>query len=109
MESLIATLVDAYNRKDLKTLMGCYGEQVELYALGGDEPLVRGRQALSDAYAEEFKAHPGLQVTTLGRIVHGASVIDLERIRGGAREREAMTVYRIEDGRVAQAWIAEEP
>ena len=98
--------LDAYNVRDLARFVACYAEDFALYRPPAAEPVLQGRQALSDHYAKNRFNLPQLQAELLGRLVVGHKVFDHERIHGVRPEPfEVMAAYEVCDGLIARAYF----
>ncbi len=105
-ESVVQRQLEAYNARDLDTLLTIYAADAETF----EHPaklLARGTEALRERYALRFK-EPNLHAHLLKRIVMGSTVIDHERITRtfpeGPGTLEMVMVYEVQGGRIAKAW-----
>ena len=98
---------DAYNARDLARFAACYAEDVHVWRPPAPQPVIVGRQALSNHYAVHRFNLPGLHAELLSRMLIGRKVIDQERIRGiGETPLEAAAVYAVNDeGLIAAVWF----
>ncbi len=95
----------AYNARDLDGFVACYAADVVVYRPPAVEPALVGRAAFRDFYQRERFGHAGLHATLLGRLVHGDTVFDHERITGVRPEPfEVVVVYKIADGAIVRVW-----
>lgn len=104
--SVIQRQLDAYNARDVATLVALYADEAELY----EHPstlLARGSAALRERFSLRFK-EPNLHATLLNRIVTGCMVIDHERINRtfpeGPGTQELTMIYKVQAGRITRAW-----
>ena len=104
--TLIQRQLDAYNARDLDTLLTLYAEEAELYEFPATL-LARGTSALRARFAERFR-EPNLHAALLHRIVAGHRVIDHERVTRtfpeGPGTLELTMIYEVQSGRIARAW-----
>jgi hypothetical protein len=106
-EAVVQRQLDAYNARDLARFVACYAEDVRVWRPPAPQPVLVGRQALSDHYAAHRFNLPGLHAALLGRMVFGNKVIDQERIVGvGDQPIDAAAVYEVNaDGMIAAVWF----
>ena len=105
--AIVQRQLDAYNARDLSRFVACYAQDVRVWRPPAPQPVIVGRQALSDHYAANRFNLPGLHAALLGRMVLGNKVIDHERIVGvGSAPMEAAAVYEVgADGLIAAVWF----
>ena len=110
-ESVVQRQLEAYNAKDVDALVAVYADEAEMY----EHPaklLAKGAGELRSRFAERFK-EPGLHAKLQQRIVMGAVVIDHELVTRNFPEGpgtiELVMTYRVERGRIAQAWMMAGP
>jgi len=98
--------LDAFNARDLVTLLTVYSDDAELYEHPG-KLIACGSAALRERFTIRFK-EPNLHATLLRRIVSGNTVIDHESVTrtfpDGSRKMELVMIYEVKDGRIARAW-----
>ncbi len=104
--SVVQRQLDAYNARDIPTLLAIYAEDAELY----EHPstlLARGSAALRERFAVRFQ-EPNLHARLLNRIVTAATVIDHESITRtfpeGVGTQELTMIYEVKSGRITRAW-----
>ena len=104
--TVVQRQLDAYNARDLETLLGTYADDAELY----EHPatlLARGSAQLRERFAARF-LEPNLFATLLNRIVLGELVIDHEKVSRtfpeGPGTIELVMTYEVRSGRIARAW-----
>jgi len=98
--------LDAYNARDLDTLLALYADDAEFF----EHPtklLARGTAELRQRFALRFQ-EPNLHAALVNRIACGATVIDHERVTRtfpeGPGEIEVIMIYEVQDGRISRAW-----
>ena len=106
-EAVVQRQLDAYNARDLARFVACYAEDVRVWRPPAPQPVLVGRQALSDHYASHRFNLPGLHAALLGRLVFGNKVIDQERMVGvGEQPIDAAAVYEVNaGGLIAAVWF----
>jgi len=109
--TVVQRQLDAYNAKDVDTLLAIYADVAELY----EHPstlLARGSAALRERFAVRFK-EPNLHAALLNRIVTGDIVIDQERITRtfpeGPGTLDLTMIYEVKAGRITRAWTIAGP
>lgn len=98
--------LDAFNARDIETLLSTYASDAELFA----HPmtlLTRGKHELEKLFQTRF-SEPNLKATLLNRIVCGNKVIDHERVirtfPEGPGELDLTMIYEIQDEKITKAW-----
>lgn len=105
-ESVVQRQLDAYNTKDVDSLMAVYADDaqqfehpVKLLANGAAE--IRGR------FEARFK-EPNLHAQLIKRIVCGNTVIDQEIVTRtfpeGTGRMELVAIYEVKDDKISKAW-----
>ena len=98
--------LDAYNAKDLDTLLAIYADEAELYEFPATL-LAKGSAALRERFAIRFQ-EPNLRAELLHRIVASGTVIDHERITRnfpeGPGTLELTMIYEVKTARITRAW-----
>ncbi len=103
-EEIVRRQLDAYNAHDLDGFAACFSENVRIFRMPADAPVIVGNAALRAFYAEHRFSIPDLRAELLNRIALGDTIADHERIHGlGERPSDVMAVYRINDGLIATA------
>ena len=105
-EALVQQGIDAYNAHDANAFAAVYGENMQLFDLGG-ELFLYGREALRERYAMLFANAPQIHVEIARRIVVGDVVIDEERITGTASGGDAHVgvIYEVANGLIERVWV----
>lgn len=99
---IVQRQLDAYNAHDLDGFAACFSEDVRIFRMPADAPVMVGNAALRAFYADHRFSILGLRAELLNRIALGNTVADHERIHGlGEQPSEVMAVYRINDGLIA--------
>lgn len=98
--------LDAFNARDLATLLAIYADDAELHA-HPSTLLAKGTAALRERFAVRFQ-ESNLHATLLNRIVTGDTVIDHELITRtfpeGPGTQELTMIYEVKSGRITRAW-----
>ncbi|RXK56995.1 steroid delta-isomerase [Oleiharenicola lentus] len=104
--AIIQRQLDAYNARELETLLQIYADEAELYEFPATL-LARGTAALRERFATRFR-EPNLHAALLHRIVAGDTVIDHERVTRtfpeGPGTIELTMIYQVQHGRIVRAW-----
>lgn len=102
---IVQRQVEAYNARDLKRFLACYADEVRAYRPPALEPVIVGKAAFSEFYANERFNRPALHAEIVSRMVLGHTVIDHERITGVlAQPFEVAVVYLVEHGLIQCTW-----
>lgn len=100
-------LVDAFNAHDLEGVLSVYAADTVARRLPGGEEFLRGRADIREKFVTLFGKNPGVRIEICGRIVHGAYVIDRERVTGlsgGSGPSYGVVIYEIREGLVRNEW-----
>lgn len=105
-EKLAQQQLNAYNARNLEAFLAPYSEEVEVYRFP-DQLLYKGKTKMRTAYEQRFKNSPDLHCELVNRVVFGNTVIDQEsvRIKKGEPFLEAIAIYKIEEGKIAQVFF----
>lgn len=105
-EQVIQKQLDAYNARDLETLLKIYAEDAQMF----EHPaklLATGSAELRQRFMTRLK-EPNLNAKLRQRIVMGSTVIDYEEVKRtfpeGEGTIELIMIYQVQDGRIAKAW-----
>lgn len=105
-ELVVQRQLDAYNARDLQAFVAQYRDDVQVFRLPAVAPVLSGKPAFADFYAQERFNLPALEAQILNRIVMGNKVIDHERISGVRAEPfDAVAVYQVIDGLISAVWF----
>jgi len=105
-EDTVQRQLDAYNARDLARFVLEYADDVQVFRPPIATPVIAGKAALSDHYANNRFNVPGLHAELVGRIVMGNKVVDRERITGiGDSPIEAVAVYEVAQDRIQRVWF----
>ncbi len=108
-ESVVDRLNTAFAAKDIDGFVGSFTESAEVWALGEDRPLLRGKKALRGAYSRIFASRPSQKLEVLDRIAHEGTIIQKERtVDDDNRPRENVVIYKVVGKRVTRVWISGE-
>lgn len=109
--TLVETLVEAFNARDLDRFVGCFSTDARYDALQSDgtvQILAPDRAALRAIYGPLFAQSPDLHVDIIQRMHVGSWVIDEEEISGCVFEGfpsafHTATIYRLEGDAIVHA------
>jgi len=98
--------LDAYNARDLQRFVAEYTDDVVVFRLPGAEPIMQGKQNLSDHYAKNRFNLPELHAKLVNRMVFGNKVIDQEYVTGvpGA-PLEVAAIYEVTPDGISKVWF----
>jgi putative hydrolase of HD superfamily len=106
-EGVVQRQLDAYNSRDLETIVATYAENAEQF----EHPstlLARGSVQLRERFAARFK-EPHLHAQLIKRMVMGNIVIDQEKVARsfpeGPGQIDLVAIYDVRHGRIAKAWF----
>ncbi len=104
--AVVQRQLDAYNTRDLETLLANYAGDAELF----EHPtklLAKGAAELRERFAVRFR-EPNLHATLLNRIVQGDIVVDHEKVTRtfseGPGSIELLMIYEVKLGCITRAW-----
>lgn len=106
-EAVVQRQLQAYNARDIDAFLATYSDDAELQTLG-QNPDVRGLDAMRRQYAALFAANPKLHCTITRRIVQGRYVIDHEHLTGidGLEAGiDAIAIYEVHRGKIRRVWF----
>lgn len=100
---LVQMQLDGYNARDIDMFLAPYSDSVKIY-MYPDQLRSQGIESMRQSYGKMFASTPDLHCELANRVVMGNTVIDHERvvIRKGQPEVEAIAVYKISDGKIAE-------
>lgn len=105
-ETIVQRQLEAYNARDIETLLSLYATKAELY----EHPaklLACGAEELRSRFSQRF-LEPDLHATLLKRLVMGNIVIDHEKVMrnfsDGKSAVEIVMIYEVLNGRIIRAW-----
>lgn len=108
-ESVVDRLNRAFAAKDIDGFVDAFTESAEVWELGEDRPLLRGKKALRGAYSRIFAAKPDQKLEVLNRIAHEDTIIQKERtFNDVAPAKENVVIYKVTGKRVTRVWISGE-
>ncbi|MDM4722387.1 nuclear transport factor 2 family protein [Micromonospora sp. WMMA1363] len=94
--AVVERQLDAYNSHDLQAFVNTYAVDVRIDRRDGSR--ITGREALRDAYADQFSAGR-CRAEIIARMTEGDWVIDHEVAHGLADEPiRVLVAYRVHDG-----------
>lgn len=104
--TIVQRQLDAFNARDLDTLLAVYAEDAELF----EHPaklLASGAAALRERFKVRFQ-EPNLFATLLSRTVMGPIVVDHEEVSRtfpeGTGKIRLIMIYEVQHGRIIKAW-----
>ncbi|MEM8897020.1 MAG: nuclear transport factor 2 family protein [Bacteroidota bacterium] len=105
-EQLAQEQLDAYNARDIDAFLAPYADSVEIYNFP-DQFVYAGKENMRSRYGNMFEKTPDLHCELVNRIVMGNTVIDQEKVTGipGRELLEAIAIYKIKDGKIAQVYF----
>ena len=107
--ALIQRQLDAYNARDIETLMATYAEDAQQFEFPSLNLLASGRAAIRERFLVRFK-EPNLHTRLIHRAVVGSTVIDHEEVTRtfpeGPGTIALVAIYEVREGRIAKAWFA---
>jgi hypothetical protein len=105
-EAVVQRQLDAYNARDLDTLLAIYDDGAELFE-HPSKLLARGSAALRERFHARFQ-EPNLHARLVNRITCGSTVIDHERVTRtfpeGPGEIEVVMIYEVQGDRIVRSW-----
>jgi len=105
-ESVVQRQLDAFNAKDLETLLAVYSEDAELFEHPA-KSVSRGSAELRRRFTERFR-EPNLHAKLIHRAVLGSMVTDHEIVTRtfseGPGTIEVMMIYEVTEGRIVRVW-----
>ena len=106
--SVIQAQLDAYNAKDLESLLDTYADDAEQFTLHGEQ-LAKGHAQMRARFRARFE-EPDLHARLLSRTVTGNFVVDAELITRNFPEGpgtvEMLCIYEVVDGKIRRASFA---
>lgn len=100
--------LEAYNAKDLEAFVAVFHPEAELYNLGNDTPIAKGKEELLSVYGRLFEQSPNLRSDVVSRMVIGNKVMDYEVITGRNKQSEPMylvAIYEVEEGLIRRCYF----
>ncbi|HEY5915267.1 MAG TPA: nuclear transport factor 2 family protein [Verrucomicrobiae bacterium] len=105
-ELVVQRQLDAYNARDLDTLLTIYAENAEMFE-HPSKLLASGPAQLRERFSIRFK-EPDLHALLRRRIVMGNIVVDHEEVTRnfpeGKGTLELIMIYEVQRGRILKAW-----
>jgi hypothetical protein len=100
---LVQMQLDGYNARDIEMFLAPYSDSIKIY-MYPDQLRSQGIESMRQSYGKMFANTPDLHCELANRVVMGNTVIDHERvvIRKGQPVVEAIAVYKISDGKIAE-------
>lgn len=105
-EAFAQRQLDAYNARDLERFVREYTDDVIVYRLPSEQPILIGKAALSEHYRTTRFDLVNLRAELVNRMVFGNKVIDHERIFGiSVTPLEVAAIYEITVDGIAKVWF----
>jgi hypothetical protein len=105
-EQVVQKQLDAYNARDLETLLAVYSEDAKMFE-HPSKLLASGSAQLRERFTARFQ-EPDLHAQLRQRIVMGSTVVDHEEVTRnfpeGKGTLELIMIYEVRQGRIAKAW-----
>ncbi len=105
-EAVVQRQLDAYNARDLDTLLSVYADDAEVFEFPS-KLVARGSVQLRERFAPRFR-EPNLHAQLRHRVVVGTTVIDHECVTRtfpeGPGELDLVMIYEVVGQRIAKAW-----
>ncbi len=96
--------VEAYNRRDLDTLVALYAADARLYD-PPDRLRDSGIEQIRQTYARRFASAPHAKISVAQRMTEGNFVVDREIETGAAPQQESTVVIsEVRDGKIVRVW-----
>lgn len=98
--------IDAYNRRDIEAFVSVYADDAVIFN-PPRVPVLQGREAIRERYAELFRDSPELRATVHHRTVVGEWVVDHETVEGASIPGvgEAIVAYRVNDEKILEVVV----
>lgn len=104
-EVLAQKQLNAYNARDIEAFLEPYAEDVKIYQFP-NQLSMEGKEAMRKSYSGMFERITNLHCELVNRIVQGNTVIDHESVIGFGEDRfEAVAVYKIKEGKIAEVYF----
>lgn len=107
-EQVAQSLIDAYNARNLESIVRAYAPDSIAYALPSGEVILKGHDAIRKKFARILDPNVKFKAEVLSRIVDGKFVIDKEKIsrtaNGKVVESFGTVIYEITDGLIRTEW-----
>jgi hypothetical protein len=106
-EAVVSRHVEAYNAKDLNTLLGTLDLDVRVYAFP-DRLQIKGKTDFAKAMRDMFGDSPNLRMDVTERMVAGTRVIDHLWMKGRTDGKviRALQIYEVRNGQIIGIWFA---
>lgn len=116
-KSLVRAFVEAINAQDWQRVLGLLASDFKRHSTAAGEPAVNSAKELVAFLQGEFVTFPDASETLLDLVAEGDKVAARHHFRGTQRgpmgsfppsgkvlEATYIAIYRVEDGRLAEAW-----
>jgi len=105
-EGPVQRQLDAYNARDLARFLAEYSDDIVVFRPPAAEPVIAGKKAFGEHYANRRFNLPDLHAQLVKRIVSGNTVVDQEVVTGVPEGTlAAVAVYRVKDGLIRAVWF----
>ncbi len=107
-ETVVQAQIEAYNAHDVDLFASCYAEDVKVYRLADEAPMIVGIEQLRERYTFLETVPDTYKAVIDERMVNGPIVIDRERVVGrgeGMEDLVVFAIYEVRDGKIARVWF----
>ena len=104
---IIDKQLEAYNKRDLKSFINCYSDDIQVFMLESNKLLTQGKEQLIKTMEDSFNNKPDSRTMVGSRIYQNNLVVDLEKIKGYIEGKTITTIaiYEIKDDLIAKTWF----
>jgi hypothetical protein len=106
-EAVVATQLEAYNRRDIEAFIACWHEDAEYFA-HPDTLLARGAAEIRARHVARFQ-ESALHGELITRMSVDNLVVDREIVTRnfpeGVGTLDVIAIYQVEGGKIARAWF----
>ncbi|HZF79048.1 MAG TPA: nuclear transport factor 2 family protein [Rubrivivax sp.] len=107
--SCVQRQLDAYNDRDLERFVAEYSDDIVVFRLPGNEPILHGKRQLAEHYAKNRFNLPELHARLVNRMVLGNKVIDQEYVTGlQSSPLEVAAIYEVAPDGIRKVWFVTE-
>ena len=105
-EDLAQQQLNAYNARDINAFLEPYAADVKIFSFP-NKLTMEGKEMMRERYGNMFNNLPDLHCRLVNRMVLGNTVIDQEevRLKKGDPLLEAVAIYKIKDGKIAEVYF----
>jgi hypothetical protein len=102
-EQIAQAQLEAYNKRDLKTFIDLFADDVSIYNFADGSKTIDGKAACEVFYRNMFALSPQLHSTLINRIVFENKAFDHESITGrfgNIEVYEVVMIYEMKEGKI---------